>query len=399
MQQEAIKDYTIGNFSFETFHEFRDAQEDLRKIDCINRELDIHDPEVAVRLYNDIRDGRLLFSSPIGREFFEHISDIVAEGSVDLLEDRAVANEAARKFKYQRLLGVAAIVLGVVFFSYVGITQIRDQARTKRLAALQETQRAASMEATRAELERAEARKKYGDIIDENMTESERLAEESAALAAKAADSATEEDPFLRTNIDRALLAVLPEYEILLGENPDLVGWLSIDGTNIDYPVVQQSDNNDYYLRRDFYGERDSAGTLFVDYRSDIVNSTTNTIIYGHNMKNGTMFGGLKNYLDESYFNEHKQLSFNTLYQHRDYEVIAVGLSEVSYQDESDYRYYNFIHAENINDWQDFVTNVSALTVCGDLSSLEPTDKILTLSTCNDFTEDGRLFLIAKLKK
>ena len=111
------------------------------------------------------------------------------------------------------------------------------------------------------------------------------------------------------------------------------------------------------------------------------------------------MFGGLKYFLDEGYFNNHRTLTFNTKYQHRQYEILAVGLSEVSYQDESDYRYYDFIHAGNEQEWMDFVENVSAMTIYGSLDSLEMTDKILTLSTCNDYTEDGRLFVIARLIK
>ena len=89
-----VKKFTIGEFTFDTFHEYRDAQEDLKKIECINNELDIHDPEVAVRLYNLLREGKISFRSPIGEQFAEHITDIVAEHNVGLLEDKAVIDEA-----------------------------------------------------------------------------------------------------------------------------------------------------------------------------------------------------------------------------------------------------------------------------------------------------------------
>ena len=109
------------------------------------------------------------------------------------------------------------------------------------------------------------------------------------------------------------------------------------------------------------------------------------------------MFGGLKNYLDQSFYENHKTITFNTIYEHRTYEVVAVGLSEVEYQDTNAYRYYNFIQASNRAEWQAFIDNVKSLSVYDfDTSSIKETDKFLTLSTCNDYTEDGRLFIVAK---
>ena len=89
---EIKEKFKIGEYSFDTFHEYRDAQEDVKKIEVINEELDIHDPEVAVRLYNSIRDGEIIFKSQIGEKFFDHVADIVADKSVGLLEDKAVVD-------------------------------------------------------------------------------------------------------------------------------------------------------------------------------------------------------------------------------------------------------------------------------------------------------------------
>jgi sortase B len=206
-----------------------------------------------------------------------------------------------------------------------------------------------------------------------------------------------ESNPFARDElVDPATLTVLLEYEEFLSQNPDLVGWLTIQGTKVDYPVVQKTEDNDYYLNHSFDGSEDSAGTIYVDYRSDIVNPTTNTMVYGHNMKNGTMFGSLKNYLQEDFFKEYRYIQFNTIYEHRLYQVVSVGLSEVAYQDENSYRYYNFIQANNMEEWQEFVDNVNSLAIYQSDVTLEPSDEILTLSTCNSYTEDGRLFIVAK---
>ena len=395
---EGAGNFTIGAYTFDTFHEFRDAQEDLRKIECINGELDIHDPAIALRLYENIREGKISFKSPIGEQFSSHIADIVADRSFDLLEDKAVAEEAENRFKYQRAIGAAAIGIAIVLGAYFGLHELSENIRTRRLEALAAQARADAVVAEQREEELKAAQQEFAAVIGDGAYTAALASAESEALAAQAADISTEEEPFLVADVAPEMLSVLPEYESLIEENPEFVGWISIPDTNIDYPVVQTGDN-DKYLDVNFDGAKDSNGSLFVDYRSDILNSTTNTIIYGHNMRSGAMFGGLKYFLDEGYFNEHRILTFNTKYQHRQYEIMAVGLSEVSYQDETDYRYYDFIHAGNEQEWMDFVENVSAMTVYGSLDSLEMTDKILTLSTCNVYTEDGRLFVIARLIK
>ncbi len=366
-----VKKFTIGEFTFDTFHEYRDAQEDLKKIECINDELDIHDPEVAVRLYNLLREGKIVFRSPIGEQFSDHISDIVAEHNVGLLEDKAVIDEAEGKVKYQKYIGMIAIFLAVIFFGYFGINEVEDYLTTKKMSEL------ASTTQTTGTSESGEASLNNEDAANYSVTSG---------------------NPFAWSeNIKRDSLSVLTEYQQLVETNADTVGWLTVPDTNINYPVVQKADDNEFYLDHSFYGEEDSNGSLFVDYRSDIVNENTNTIIYGHNMKSNLMFGTLDSYLDENFFENHKTITFNTIYEHRTYEVFAVCLAKVEYQDENAYRYYNFIQANNKAEWQAFLDNVSSLSVFDiDLSEIKETDKFLTLSTCNAYTEDGRLFVVAK---
>ncbi|MBR0429501.1 MAG: class B sortase [Lachnospiraceae bacterium] len=375
--QEKNQRFTIGEFTFDTFHEYRDAQEDLKKIDLINQELDIHDQEVALRLYNMLRDGQITFKSPIGEQFATHIADIVAAGSEDLLEDKAVAKEAAQKFQYQKVLGRLAAVLAVAFFGYFVYAEVAEVMHTRELERLARERQEAMQQAA---------------VTNETPTTQEEPVEGDANT-----EPVEESNPFARDElVDPATLTVLPEYEEFLSQNPDLVGWLTIQGTKVDYPVVQKTEDNDYYLNHSFDGSEDSAGTIYVDYRSDIVNPTTNTMVYGHNMKNGTMFGSLKNYLQEDFFKEYRYIQFNTIYEHRLYQVVSVGLSEVAYQDENSYRYYNFIQANNMEEWQEFVDNVNSLAIYQSDVTLEPSDEILTLSTCNSYTEDGRLFIVAK---
>ena len=357
--QEKKEKYTIGEFSFETFHEYRDGQEDVRKIECINKELNIQDPEVAVRLYNDIRIGKITFKTPIGDQFFSHLADVVADKSVGLLEDKAVVEEAEGKVKYQKVLGLLFIALAVVSFAVFGIAEVRDIITTRK------------MQQMASQVQKNEQPK-------ENTSQKEN----------------TDQQPQEETKIDPSTLTVLPDYESLLQQNQDMVGWITIDDTSINYPVVQK--DNTYYLDHSFEGKTNSNGSIFVDERCNLVNPTTNTIVYGHNMKSGMMFGGLKNFLQGDYVESHKTIHFNSLYEYHDYEIVAVCLSEVQYQDETNYRYYDFVSAKSEDDLQQFIQNVNELAVYGDGNSLTMDDKILTLSTCNSYTEDGRLFLVAK---
>jgi sortase B len=191
-------------------------------------------------------------------------------------------------------------------------------------------------------------------------------------------------------------LTILPEYTEAYAKNNDLVGWIKINGTEIDYPVLKKKDDNEYYLTHSFENTEDKNGSIYMDCRSDIVNPTTNTIIYGHNMSSGLMFGHLKDYLDEGYFKEHKLISFDTLYEKRQYEIVAVCLSEVFKEDQAGYRYYNFIQAKTQNQWKEFYDEVVNRNVYGTTVDLKNTDQILTLSTCNKYIPDGRLFIVAK---
>jgi sortase B len=366
MQEQQDKDkYRIGEFTFATFHEYRDGQEDVRKIECINKELDIQNPEVAVRLYNDIREGKIVFRTAIGDQFYAHLADIVADKSVDLLEDKAVVEEAEGKIKYQKYIGLGFIVVAFVCFAVFGIAELRDIYTTRQMKQLAE------------QVQQSDTTDSQTDGEDETNT-------------ADDSDGQSEDITQIET------LSVLPEYADLLSQNPEMVGWITIEDTQVNYPVVQKENDNEYYLNHGFDQSNNSNGTIFVDYRCNIVNPTTNTIIYGHNMKSGMMFGELKKYLNDGYLEQHPYIQFNTIYEYRTYQIMAVCLSEVQYQDEATYRYYDFISAGTDQELANFIANVNELAVYGSADGLTKTDKILTLSTCNSYTEDGRLFIIAK---
>ena len=388
------KRFIIGGFEFETHYEYRAAQEDVKKIECINEELDIQDPEVALRLYNDIRDGIITFNSPIGAQYTEHVADIVANKSAGLLDDRELIEEAATKAKSSRRLGLIFVGLAVALIGVYATIEIKEVMETRRLAKIQEEVKSA--QDTNNSQKNVNINNENDDIDSVENSNSENVSSNTAKANEITEDIIT--SPW-DTNYAPEDRKILPELTGLYAENPDLVGILEVVGTDINYPVVQTPSDPEYYLRRDFYGEDSTAGTLFVDYRCDIVNPTTNTIIYGHNMRSGTMFGGLKRYLKQDYYQSHKTIIFKTLYEEQEYEIVGVGLSAVGYDDDENYKYYNFINAVTGSELKEFLDNIQSLSVYDETIDISATDKILTLSTCNTYTEDGRMFVVAKRVK
>ncbi len=195
---------------------------------------------------------------------------------------------------------------------------------------------------------------------------------------------------------DIPLSDILPEYRKMYKTNSDLAGWIVINGTDINYPVVQSKVYQEFYLDHNFDGEEDNAGSVFADARNDLMLPDDNIIIYGHNMKDGSMFGTLQYYLDKDYYNKHNMLSFDTLRKHGTYKIAVVGLSKISEESDGTFKYYDFINADSKKAFKKYVENIKKLEAYDTGISLEYGDKLVTLSTCNSVEKDGRLFIVAK---
>lgn len=175
---------------------------------------------------------------------------------------------------------------------------------------------------------------------------------------------------------------ILPEYEILYNKNKKLIGWVKIADTNIDYPVMQTVDN-EYYLTHDFDQNKDKNGCIFMDKDCDVIDRSTNLIIYGHHMKSGAMFGHLDKYTDESFFKEHQTFQFDTIYEKGTYQVIYVFKAQVLAEDEIAFKYYQFIDA---NSEEEFNSNMAAMAEMSmyDTGVTPPYgSELVTLSTCD----------------
>lgn len=188
---------------------------------------------------------------------------------------------------------------------------------------------------------------------------------------------------------------VLDEYKILLNKNKKLIGWLKIDDTNIDYPVMQTSDN-EYYLDHNMNQEYDKNGTIFMDYGCDVVNGCTNIILYGHHMRNGQMFGYLDKYEKEDYYKEHKKVKFDTIYEKGTYQVMYVFRSKVYSEEEIVFKYYQFINANSETEFNSYMREMAEMSFYDTGVTASFGDKLLTLSTCDYQETNGRFVVVCK---
>lgn len=174
---------------------------------------------------------------------------------------------------------------------------------------------------------------------------------------------------------------VLPRYRSLYEQNPDLIGWLRIDGTGIDLPVVQTPGNNEYYLRRGFDRLYATGGTLFMDEHCsiDLDAPTANWLIYGHNMADGSMFGQLTRYRSEDFYKAHTTFTFNTIYETAAWQVVA-ALDTTLGADELPY--YTFFDADTKLEWQQRVDAITALSLYDTGVTPAYGQQLLVLSTC-----------------
>lgn len=176
--------------------------------------------------------------------------------------------------------------------------------------------------------------------------------------------------------------------------NSDVVGWIKIENTNIDYPVMQ---NGDYYLHRNIYKNYSSHGTPYLAEYCNIQYSD-NLIIYGHHMNDNSMFAQLDNYKKHSFYENHKYIKFYSYYNgktiEKTYEV-AIAFKTVVYSDKG-FKYYNYTNFSDVQELNDFIENCRKLEFYNTGIDINYGDKLITLSTCEYSQKNGRIVVVAK---
>lgn len=218
----------------------------------------------------------------------------------------------------------------------------------------------------------------------------------------KETDGKGEDKNFTDTRTEVKERKTLPEYQKLKEEYPDMYGRIQIEGLkanneDFNYLVMFTPDDSNFYEDKNWKGEKVSVGTsIWIDGRT--TEETENIIIYGHNFKNQSMFGVLKNFKDEGFYKKHKYILFDTLYEKSTYEIICVSESKVYYEEvpSNEYLFYKHIELDAKEEFDEYIKDAKENACFNIETTAEYGDQLITLCTCDYATKDGRLLIVAK---
>lgn len=190
---------------------------------------------------------------------------------------------------------------------------------------------------------------------------------------------------------------MLEDMAVLYQENPEIVAWITLGDTKLDYPVMFTPGDEDKYLYMDFDENYDVAGLPYLDEDCSLDPESDNLIIYGHNMNDGRGFHTIMSYEDEEFWNENPTITFKTLYEERTYEVVAAFRDRVYYQYEDNFRFYRFVNIETEEEWNVGIEYFKAMSCFDSGITPEFGDHLITLVTCAYHHQYGRFVVVARL--
>ena len=186
---------------------------------------------------------------------------------------------------------------------------------------------------------------------------------------------------------------MLAEYGEIYAQNDDLVGWIRIDGTKLDNPVCQTPDNPNYYLNHDFTGQASDWGAIYAREECDINAPSDNITLYGHNMRDGSMFAALNDYVNRETWENNPLIFFDTLTDYHVYKIFAVFKTSANLGE--GFTYHNMIEAANKEDFDNFIAKCKELSFYDTGITPQYGDKTICLSTCEYTLDNGRLVVAA----
>lgn len=397
-------DLTVEGRRFRTRSDYEAALRDQKKIERIKAETDLNSPRQIYELFSELQSGTYRFESALGTDFDDEIYEKVEE-----LRRQGITAENATD-------SPGKIAKKKVFASKSPAEKIQKgkpdkQKKAKSKKGLEDYDKNMQKQIL-LELKKQERRRKtvivfasliaaicfgyfgvYYFFAERTNVDYEELAELKGSDALSGVEQ--EKNDFSIHKTGNKLPDVLEEYKTLYEKNKKLIGWLKIDDTNIDYPVMQTS-NNEYYLDHNFNQEYDKNGSIFMDYACSAYPRSTNLILYGHHMKSGNMFGNLQKYAKESYGQEHALIQFDTIYEEATYQVMYVFRSQVYNEDDAVFKYYQFIDANSETEFNYYMDEMAKLSLYDTGVTASYGDSLLTLSTCDHSQEDGRFVVVAK---
>lgn len=366
-------------------------QRDRQKIQKIREETDLKDPVSVLRLYQRMKTGAYHFETAIGREFDDHIFELAEKYEAELSAKKTQKNKKnISRQKIRKKMGQKKKVSPISLHDFDGemqkeiAWQLKLRERRRRLLIL-----LCSMSAVLC----------FGYFISYYYLAERTDADYEQLAGLKNSDVlAKEEEVVLELkgkDVDLPPPELLDEYKTLYNKNKKLIGWLKIDDTIIDYPVMQTS-NNEYYLDHNFSQEKDKNGSIFMDAACMAYPRSQNLILYGHHMKSGKMFGGLEKYASKSYYEKHSIIQFDTIYEKSTYQVMYVFRARVLKENEIAFKYYQFIDAGSVEEFESHMKEMAEMSLYDTGVTAGYGDELLTLSTCDNSQTDGRFVVVAK---
>ena len=191
---------------------------------------------------------------------------------------------------------------------------------------------------------------------------------------------------------------ILEHYKSLKKENPHFAGWIRIEDTQLDYPVMYTPDNPEYYLRRSFDGNYSISGTPFIG--DDSKPDSQNVLIYGHRMNNDTMFTVLLEYANKEFWEQHKIIRFDTVNRLQTYEIVSAFYIEIPFVDDKDaFRWYNYSGDLSEKEMEYYIQQIKSHAYYDTGIDVQTDDRLITLTTCAYNDEEQRFVVVAKLVK
>lgn len=386
---------------FRDEEEYQAALRDKTLIDSIMGSMKLDNPKDIETLYLELRKGKYTFESVVGRQFDDNIYELYHKLKRE--EEEKQQEKTARKEKRKQQVEKIKNIKSISKTS-------RKQEKPENRAKLEDFDKDMQKQIV-AVLKKKEQKRKmliaaclfmciisfgylgaYYQVSAKSAREFEEL---SALREAGAQSSNTKEVKIHYTDDTVDIPDILPEYSLIHQKNQRLIGWVKIDDTIIDYPVMQTV-NNEYYLDHNFNQEEDRNGCIFMDYQCDVIKGCDNIILYGHHMKSGKMFGTLNKYSKESYYEEHPTIQFDTIYEKGTYQVMYVFRSKVYSEEDVTFKYYQFINAASEKEFRSAMNEMAALSLYDTGVTASYGDKLLTLSTCDYQEKAGRFVVVAK---
>ena len=386
-----MEQWQVRGRSFRTQGDYLAAKRDEARIKQIEEAYQLDRLEGLKTLYKDLKEKKIRFLTILGQDFLEEIEE--------RLRAEIKSQEQGKNKKGKKASSLA---------------KNRTQKKTKGLEEYDKEMQKIIKE----ELKKRERKRKllvalsicmalfcfgYFGYYYYNAKENEAYYEDLAALKQQEPTSEVT-PPTVTIHYDEEEVVVpdiLDEYKNLFNKNKDLIGWIKIADKNnkgtpfIDYPVVQAGDN-EYYLRRDFEEEYDKNGSIFLDKDCDVIKRSTNLIIYGHHMRTGKMFGKLDKYSDKDFYEDHKYIEFDTIYEKGVYEVMYVFRSKIYEEDDIVFKYYQFIDVNSETEFDSNMREMAEMSLYDTGVTAKYGDQLLTLSTCDYYTDYGRFVVVAK---